>query len=469
LVEVSSKGDSAAAAKVTKTASQPGTPLIKARSPPSSPQTQPSAAVPAAENAPLEEWNIDEQPGEAPDAAAGPSGAAGGAWLEKRWEEAGEVEEGMPQAPLDEFARYLMGHWTDNLGHLVVVNPTDNGGQRRDRRRKNKGKGKGKDEGQPGFLASMQQFGMPEKRFNVNKDRVKKEWTCGNGVLVREESSMEKMVWKAADGRVSTWNRNPPEGPVFFDAPPMQEERPWVYPNGGPYVGPGWGANPDQWATGPPLGEWKGLNLQSDDSAQQPAGSSAGEQVDSKPMQWNVGATEFVMPTAAPASSTPTLAPAAAPGTPNQQPAVPPQAGPVGAQAAACQLKLSEESPDVHIVGNRLEWVMPDDWGKLSRFPKDFCLTSPMFGVRQATNMQLVFYPNGSRTAEAGRCTVALTRGPASAGIKFEFSVNGRGSGPKVCLGRRYLGDYPKPHDDSEDNKTQKVTVCMQVLEVLGV
>jgi hypothetical protein len=92
-----------------------------------------------------------------------------------------------------------------------------------------------------------------------------------------------------------------------------------------------------------------------------------------------------------------------------------------------------------------------------------------MFGVRQAANMQLVFYPNGSRTAEANRCTVMLTRGPDSAGIKFEFSVNGRSSGPKVCLGRRYLGDYPKPFDDSEDNKSQQVIIRMNVLEVLGV
>merc|ERR1719359_648719 len=137
----------------------------------------------------------------------------------------------------------------------------------------------------------------------------------------------------------------------------------------------------------------------------------------------------------------------------------------------SCQLQLTEESEteDIQIAGNRLVWQIPDKWGKLSKFPKDFCLTSPMFGVRQAANMQLVFYPNGSRTAEAGRCTVALTRGPDSAGIKFEFSVNGRGSGPKVCLGRRYLGDYPKPYDESEESKTLKVIVCMQVLEVLGI
>jgi hypothetical protein len=82
--------------------------------------------------------------------------------------------------------------------------------------------------------------------------------------------------------------------------------------------------------------------------------------------------------------------------------------------------------------------------------------------------MQLAFYPGGSRTAEAGQCTVALTRSPESAGIKFEFSVNGRSIGRKVCLGRRYQGDYPRPFSDSEETNLCKVVVCMHIMEVLG-
>lgn len=45
--------------------------------------------------------------------------------------------------------------------------------------------------------------------------------------------------------------------------------------------------------------------------------------------------------------------------------------------------------------------------------------------------------------------------------------MNGRGIGPKVCLGRRYLGDYPKPFADSEESEARNVVVCMQVLEIL--
>lgn len=92
-----------------------------------------------------------------------------------------------------------------------------------------------------------------------------------------------------------------------------------------------------------------------------------------------------------------------------------------------------------------------------------------MFGVQQGANMQLAFYPNGSRTAEPDHCTVSLTRALDSVGIKFEFTVNGRGIGPKVCLGKRYFGDYPKPYNDPEGNKSQQVVVvCMKVLEILG-
>jgi len=145
--------------------------------------------------------------------------------------------------------------------------------------------------------------------------------------------------------------------------------------------------------------------------------------------------------------------------------------GPAAALAAPPPppvVELAEGAPDMHAEGGQLEWSLPDAWGKLSRYPKDFCLTSSMFGVKRCANMQLAFYPNGSRSAEVGQCTVALTRAPESAGIKFEFRVNGRSIGPKVCLGRRYLGDYPKPFDDSEESQASKVTIRMQVLEILG-
>eukprot|EP00435_Cladocopium_sp_Y103_P011754 s3589_g3.t1 len=83
----------------------------------------------------------------------------------------------------------------------------------------------------------------------------------------------------------------------------------------------------------------------------------------------------------------------------------------------------------------------------------------------QEGHMQLSFYPNGSREAEPGHCSVALSRGPDCPGIKFEFSVNGRSTGPKVCLGRRYLGDYIKPFED--DGNTSQVVVSINVLELI--
>lgn len=128
----------------------------------------------------------------------------------------------------------------------------------------------------------------------------------------------------------------------------------------------------------------------------------------------------------------------------------------------------SVDAPGVSVTGATLEWCPQENWGKLNKFEKDFCVTSPMFGVRRAANMQLAFYPNGSRTAEPNHCTVALTRGPDSAGIKFEVLVSSRGIGPKVCLGRRYLGDYPKPLNDAEESHSQTVVISMQVLEILG-
>jgi len=473
LVEVGS-------AKEAKSISQANTPLLKAQR---SPLLQAAAAPTNIEEPIIDEKK--EEPGEAQafflaehsEAQEEPSQKGKGKGQGKGKQEAREeqwVEDEEDMDPNAFHAKYLCGDWTDNLGHRVLVTPTEPAGGKGNRRnRRNKGEGKGKGGQQMRFLVCMQKFGMPEKRFNINRDKQGQGWTCGNGALDLDESGPETIVWKTTDGRVNKWERTPPEGVVYFDPPPPVAgmEDAWMAAHG---VGPAYFGMPGYMGEGPPQGQWHDLNLPPDNEeqsqVQQPGGDGGepavgevgAQDAASVALQWNVAAPAFVMPTPQ------VVAVAPAPATPSMKPMAPP--GPVGGvQSIACQLKLSEESPDVTISGNRLEWALPDDWGKLSRFPKDFCLTSPMFGVPQASNMQLVFYPNGSRTAEAGRCTVSITRGPDSAGIKFEFSVNGRGSGPKVCLGRRYLGDYPKPHDDTEETKTKKVVVCMQVLEVLGI
>lgn len=451
--------------------------------------------------------------------------------------------------------QYFVGDWNDNLGHRILVMPTEqprggnNRGRKGDRARE-----------RLTFLAVFQKLDEADKRFNITLDKDTKQWKCGNGKLEFGQSDAGSLVWRAQDAKLSTWKRAPPEGAVYFDAPPAYEqgeqnvESQWI--DGAIYY-----ANTSQGT------EWHEFNFPADGEedmmqhqqqnfngqgggmavemvmVEMPMDSIVNADYASAPSAatgscFNAAAPEFVMPSApvaidtpaagsslpsspwtgtiqtptpspglGPVSSTwvkpaaettarrprwasmsdnpggtpissPLVGPARAPHlvapSPNQGPARAPRAqpspqlGPAAAPTAGPTVKLSEESPDVQVVGNNLEWTLPDSWGKLSKFPKDFCITSPMFGVERAANMQLAFYPSGSRTAEAGHCTVALTRGPDSAGIKFEILVNSRGIGPKVCLGRRYLGDYARPFDDSEENKTQKVVVSMQVHNILS-
>lgn len=133
------------------------------------------------------------------------------------------------------------------------------------------------------------------------------------------------------------------------------------------------------------------------------------------------------------------------------------------------EVQVASSSPELQAKGPLLEWRLSEGWGSLSRYPKDFCVTSPIFSLPQVPFMQLSFYPCGSRTSEANCCAVSLTRGPDSAGIKFRVLVNARGIGPKVCLGRRYLGDYPLPFGDAAaaEGQGQAVVVSMEVVEIL--
>eukprot|EP00928_Gymnodinium_smaydae_P078934 TRINITY_DN62987_c0_g1_i1.p1 TRINITY_DN62987_c0_g1~~TRINITY_DN62987_c0_g1_i1.p1 ORF type:complete len:644 (+),score=108.41 TRINITY_DN62987_c0_g1_i1:268-1932(+) len=430
----------------------------------------------------------------------------GGGWRD-RGDDGGPHEEGPDEHGFD--ARTFVGEWLDGLGHSILVVPAA----------RKQGQGRYRD----AYLATMHKPGVPDKVFHISRDQGKKDWTCGNGVLNRESTTSEKIVWLAGDGRTNAWNRRPPDGPVYFDAPPAPPEGeegmcawdcappPWMIQPAGGEAGTEFFMLPDPAA--PLEGETAGdgavaaegepriargtLNADAPEfkmsgvlsplrtspavtPAAAPAAAATG------PGGLNAGARAFVPSPAAVPSATPKVGPVASSATPKvgpvasatpkvgpvssvpPSPAVPVAAAPSQDPALRISLTLSEDWPDVKLENNRLEWTLPDAWGKLSRFPKDFCITSPMFGLPRAPTMQLVFYPSGSKAAEANTCTVALTRGPDSAGMKFEFLVNGRSSGPKVCLGRRYLGDYPRPFADSDESKTERVVITMLVHDVFG-
>lgn len=473
LVEVS-------ASKVAPTRSQHGSPVLPLlRSPLTKPAAGPARWSDAEDLQLLEPEDrartASPLPHEATSAASND-----GAWPRGPGSAAGGNDDLDPQ--------YFVGDWIDNLGHGIVVSAARRRG------------------GGPGgrFLAVLQKPGVPDKCFTISKDRGRTEWTCGNGRLVRDESGPQELVWRAEDGRTSSWWR--------------AEAGQWQAgsDNNGPAAQHLYYVLPDAAGELPHhLLEWKEFRLPMDDddevqqkASDRPGGNSeAPSQVVASRL--NPSAAEFVpssltqprpasplvsksspssKPTVWPAArhrASPELRAAASPvlqprwgrtptPSPTLRPAawpplVPPLVPPSTALAAPLpQVHLCEEAVDITVAGNRLEWCLPHVWGDLDHRPKDFSVTSPTFGVRHATGMQLAFYPNGHRVAEDDHCTVALIREPNCAGIKFEILVNGRGIGPKVCLGRKYLGDYPKPFDSSQESKQSTVVVYMQVLEILG-
>lgn len=248
---------------------------------------------------------------------------------------------------------------------------------------------------------------------------------------------MEGIVWRAQDGRTSSWSRMPPDGPVFFDAPPnvqLMPEHPqwatmldyatsstpaefvqdpnsasWMPPSGTVYF---W-VNSDVFMSERQT-EWKELRLPDDMEeqeteeeriarAQRLADLAAMSPAAPTGNNWlNPAAAEFVpsnfgnveeMLQNVVAELSPQVDEATV-AAPKPQPS---PASVAALEVPATHVHVTEETPEMRASGTRLEWFLPDNWGKLSRFPKDFCITSPMFGVPSATNMQLVFYPNAAR------------------------------------------------------------------------
>eukprot|EP00971_Amphidinium_carterae_P250341 4969773-Amphidinium_carterae.1 len=343
----------------------------------------------------------------------------------------------------------------------------------------------------PTYLATLFKPGVPNKRFTIAKHRLKKEWMCGNGVLVRAESSWEVITWRAEDGRTSSWSRPVVEGPVYFDPPPEMHEAvygseadqssvpTYGHGDGGAYF---WFND-----TSVDHATWKGLPL-TQIFHQEPQIVANDAKEGTTPASTPIR-TPLMTPINTPLQ-TPMIRPAPAPMMmPLPVPLTPEALATLNAMhtsGSACSAGARETAPEMasdlqlevdlvdgianaEVVGNRIEWCVRDPWGKLRKYPKDHCIASPLFGRRgQEKNMKIVYYPTGSKTAEPNHCTLALTRGTDSAGIKFEFSMNGRPGGPKVCLGRRIVGDYAKPFSDTEENDEERVHVCLQVLEILA-
>ncbi|CAE7268604.1 unnamed protein product [Symbiodinium natans] len=436
-----------------------------------------------------------------PNMAVKPAPAEGGAdnwsldgvWkpVRQSWAEQTELSDDCPPAPAPASEekegfdpQCFLGEWLDNLGHRIVVTPASEKFVGRRGRRQN-----GR---QPrmAFTASLQKLGVPEKRFTISLDRWQ-QWRCGNGSLVEEESDMESLTWAAEDGRVSNWERPVPDGPVYFDAPPAWNE--WGVQGGGDYDygqwvsvdmtemgcmgGPSaasWSFNPQAVEFNPQAREYvpMGRRKSSDSPGMGSSPSTSGR---SRHRAWaSPKATPVVSPAVGPGGHgwgrTPTPSPMIRPvGSPLLQATYLPDLGPPAdvdfVVPPAIDLQLVEESAGAAVEGSCFKWTVADPWGELSKFPKDSCIMSPTFSIQDA-HMQLSFYPNGSREAEPGHCSLALSRSPDCPGIKFEFALNGRSTGPKVCLGRRYLGDYMKPFEDSDDSQSQ-VVVSISVLELI--
>jgi len=382
----------------------------------------------------------------------------------------------------------FVGDWADNLGHRIVVTPSNP-------RRRGKGAGKGVGKNSVGFLAAMNKAGSSEKCFTIANDGTSEgRWTCGNGTLVLEESDAETLTWLTKDGRKSKWVRAPPMGPVYFDPLPGLKQQ-----------GKGFGAKGAGKATqGPKVGKSAGAPIWDATSDPTPAeASNAGKGVakaaksgdasaaaafftsklsaaspvfrpSGLPSGWGVSSRSLVPVEApggysmagrkwswgdTPPTTSPQLGPTASPGAPTQN---------QGEAKSEIMVKTLSKSRDITISGNRIEWQLPESWGTLRQYGNNLCLTSPLFGTPEAANMQLSFYPNGTRTTEPGQCTIMLNRGPDGAGIKFEVLLNGKGIGPKVCIGRRYLGDYPMPFPEGPEHEEKNVLISMQVLDILG-
>lgn len=128
--------------------------------------------------------------------------------------------------------------------------------------------------------------------------------------------------------------------------------------------------------------------------------------------------------------------------------------------------KLVETSEYCHVDADtgHLIWRLPDEWKRLKKFPENYCITSPSFEAPNAKGLQIVFYPTGLDASGHRVSTISLQREGASAGlrsVKFEFYLNGKSLGPKVCAGHRIDVSVERPSDE-----TTEVVISLALLQI---
>merc|ERR1712137_247799 len=328
------------------------------------------------------------------------------------------------------------------------------------------------------------------------------EWMCGNGTLVREKSDDQTIVWHASDGRESTWMRLPPDGPVYFDPPDeASQEVDAQEPSGEEQVCPAHdkhdnhdASHPSQEDSSPPQGVYSGYDPEwSGQEWTAWSGATPAELVgwgnNPELVGWGnnyadathmVKAILFMPPTAGKQTCVGGLTKHGHSGIGstieeesstkcvgiNSEGANNPNAGWENwvekPPRSPAQAAVEVATPDDNIV----DWTVGEPWSRLVRFPKDFCITSPIFKVATSANVQLVFYPNGRNNAQDGHCTVALMATTGKVNIMFELHVNDHRSGFKVCHGRSYRVDLPKPF--GEPTKTVQKVIITMVIKMFG-
>jgi len=99
----------------------------------------------------------------------------------------------------------------------------------------------------------------------------------------------------------------------------------------------------------------------------------------------------------------------------------------------------------------RLTWeIRNTDTGPLEEgvaslcdLPQGQCIESPAFWVA-GVFLKLAFYPAGALHAEEGMCAVALVAEEKQQ-LKFEVFLNGRTSGRKAMMGKKFACDFRRP------------------------
>lgn len=344
---------------------------------------------------------------------------------------------------LEKDAKMFNGRWVDDRNNRITVDVT---------------KTHQDDNDNQIIFVHIEKIEGQSMCLTIKFDEARKEWLCGNGVLLRKRCNANILVWLAPTGLASAWTRRPEEKPEslqFYDAliPGV-----WLDNFGHQVV-----VEPI-----PPQPDTGTCTVSAFTVQMQQPGKSVKVfkmQKDQTENEWRCGKGILVRHMCNSGTLVWLVSSCSASTWTRCWPC------PVASEPCPVtdEVFVPEDNAPTLSEGSYVEWLVKEPWEWLAGLPKGCCVSSPHFKVSDTASFNFELYPNAIAQSDGySNCSVGLViHANEQLNLNYEIYLNGEKQLLNLHLAERHnVSIAPKPVFKHRDVK--RVFIGMKIRSSLA-